>query len=199
MRRVDFNITQKEVFEGFLCEQTFGSFAINDTKYPYIFVVNFAYNAGSLFFHGAKEGRKYELINQNAFASFNAYKPYSYIPSYFGNTKFACGATQFFASVFCEGELKELNDDIKKAKALNLLMQKHQDKNSFLDIEENLSMYKTMMDKTAVFEFKIENWSMKIKVGQQLNEEKRENLINHLEDENSDISKETIKTIKTYM
>ena len=55
-----------------------------------------------------------------------------------------------------------------------------------------------MLDKTAIFELKAENISCKIKVGQNLNEEKRNRLMQKLKSRDSKIDEETIKQMNLH-
>ena len=120
-------------------------------------------------------------------------KPYSFIPSYFSDTMAACPATQFFASVLFEGKVAFIEDGNIKAKVLNALMKKFQSEDSFEEISYEKAMYTKMLDKTAIFELKPENISCKIKVGQNLNEEKRNRLMEKLKSRDLGIDEETIK------
>ena len=55
-----------------------------------------------------------------------------------------------------------------------------------------------MLDKTAIIELKIETQSCKIKVGQNLNEERKNKVMEKLKNRNLQIDEETIKQIKLY-
>lgn len=55
-----------------------------------------------------------------------------------------------------------------------------------------------MLDKTAILELKPQNISCKIKVGQNLDEEKKNRLIGKLKFRDSKIDEETIKQIKLH-
>ena len=125
-------------------------------------------------------------------------KPYSTIPSYFFDTLAACPATQFFASVFMQGELYFIDDCDKKADILNGLMQKLQKDGAYEKIAYDKAMYKKMLESVAVIELKIKEMSCKIKVGQNLNSEKREKVLQKLENRNEDIDKQTIEKMKFY-
>ena len=110
----------------------------------------------------------------------------------------ACPATQFFASVLFEGTVNFIEDGNIKAKVLNALMKKFQSEDSFEEIVYEKAMYTKMLDKTAIFELKPENISCKIKVGQNLNEEKKSRLIEKLKNRDSKIDEETIKQMNLH-
>ena len=175
MRRDEFNINDKNSIDEILQACEYGTLSLIIEEKPYVVALNFVQYKNAIYFHGAKEGKKIEAIKSNPNAAFLVVKPYSYIPSYFSDTMAACPATQFFASVLLEGKLSFVEDGDKKADILNALMKKFQNEDSFEEIAYNKAMYTKMLDKTAIIELKIETQSCKIKVGQNLNEEKKIN------------------------
>ncbi len=198
MRRSEFEIDDKKYFDELLKTCEFGVLSLNDNGQTYSVPVNFSHKNSDIFIHGAIDGRKYKIIEKNKNASFLVIRPFSFIPSTFSKTKLACSATQFFASAMCEGEITILKEPEQKAKALNILMDKFQNKDSFLDIEEHMEKYKNMLEKTAVFCFAIKNISLKVKVGQNMNSEKIDSLIKELEQSEKYIDKLTIKHIQKF-
>ena len=110
----------------------------------------------------------------------------------------ASPATQFFASVLIEGNISFIEDGNIKAKVLNALMKKFQSEDSFEEIAYEKAMYTKILDKTAIFELKPESISCKIKVGQNLNEEKKNRLIEKLKSRDSKIDEETIKQMQLH-
>ena len=77
-------------------------------------------------------------------------------------------------------------------------MKKFQKKDSFEEIAYEKAMYTKMLDKTAIFELKPQNISCKIKVGQNLAEEKKNRLIDKLKSRDLEIDEETIKQMKLH-
>ena len=77
-------------------------------------------------------------------------------------------------------------------------MKKFQSEDSFEEIAYEKAMYTKMIDKTAIIELKIEAQSCKIKVGQNLNEEKKNRLIEKLKNRDSKIDEETIKQMNLH-
>ena len=198
MRRDEFNINDKNSINEILQTCEYGTLSLISEGKPYVVALNFVFFENSIFFHGAKEGKKIEAINSNPNAAFLVVKPYSFIPSYFSDTMAACPATQFFASVLIEGKLKFIEDGYKKAEVLNALMKKFQKEDSFEEIAYDKAMYTKMLDKTAIIELKIETQSCKIKVGQNLNEERKNKVMEKLKNRNLQIDEETIKQMKLY-
>ncbi|AXH14913.1 antibiotic resistance protein [Malaciobacter mytili LMG 24559] len=198
MRRKEFNIEDKQIILKILSSCEYGVLSLISENKPYSVALNFVYFQDKLYFHGAKEGRKVEAIRDNNKASFLVVKPYSLIPSYFSNTIAACPATQFFSSVFFEGEIKQIENKNKKAEVLNALMEKLQSEGGYEPIAYEKAMYKKMIEKTAVFEFTVLNLSCKVKVGQNLNNMQKNNMLEKLSNRNTQIDKQTIKVIKEF-
>lgn len=193
MRRAEFDVKDKNSINEILQACEYGTLSLISEGKPYVVALNFVFFENSIFFHGAKEGKKIEAIKSNPNASFLVVKPYSFIPSFFSDTMAACPATQFFASVLFEGTISFIEDGNIKAKVLNALMKKFQSEDSFEEISYEKAMYTKMLDKTAIFELKPQNISCKIKVGQNLNEEKRNRLMEKLKSRDLGIDEETIK------
>ena len=198
MRRDEFNINDKNSIDEILQACEYGTLSLISEEKPYVVALNFVQYKNAIYFHGAKEGKKIEAIKSNPNAAFLVVKPYSYIPSYFSDTMAACPATQFFASVLLEGKLSFVEYEDKKADILNALMKKFQNEDSFEEIAYEKAMYTKMLDKTAIIELKIETQSCKIKVGQNLNEERKNKFLEKLKNRNSQIDNETIKVMEIY-
>jgi len=180
MRRAEFEVADKKAFEALLAECEYGTLSLVDNGEPYGVPLNFVWFGGAVCFHGANEGRKAEAIRQNPNASFSVVKPYSLIPSYFSDTRAACPATQFFASVHIAGKVTVVVDDIEKCDILNAMMQKLQPEGGYERIDTANPIYTKMLTKTEIWKLTPTSTSMKIKAGQNLSEERKENVINQL-------------------
>ncbi|MDR1460197.1 MAG: pyridoxamine 5'-phosphate oxidase family protein [Campylobacteraceae bacterium] len=195
MRRAEFEIKDENEFKKLLKAANYGTLCLNDKPFAYAVPVNFIYHKKAIYFHGAAFGRKHELSLKNQNGSFSAVREYSFIPSHFSGD-LACSASQYFMSVFVEGELLFVKEDVKKAEILDALMSKYQDEGEYLSISQNLEKYLGMLNKTAVYELKIISWSLKAKMGQNMKREQFENMIDKLQKRglNEDIL--TIETMK---
>ena len=198
MRRAEFDIKDKHSINEVLEACEYGTLSLINNNKPYCVALNFVYFEGSIYFHGSSEGKKIESIKENSNGAFLVVNPYSIIPSHFFDTLAACPATQFFASVFIEGTLSFVEDGNEKAKILNALMKKFQSEDSFEKIAYDKAMYTKMIDKVTVIELKPENISCKIKVGQNLNDEKRDKLFEKLGNRASRVDIKTIKEMRIY-
>lgn len=113
MRLKDQQLSQEEAI-AILKKVTHGTLAINgEDKYPYSVPVSFAYGDGKIYFHGAVEGQKYDLLTQNPNVSISVVDLDDVQP-----TKF----TTFYRSVIAYGDVKRLEspEDIQKAMALTV-------------------------------------------------------------------------------
>lgn len=128
--------------------------ALNDGEYPYILPLNFGMQMEDekiiLYFHGAKEGKKYELIAKDNRASFEMDCSHNLITD---KTKESCTCTMAYESVVGFGKI-ELIPEHEKYNALCLLM-KHYHK-------ENVSFNQLVMQQTIVFKLVVEHISGKI-------------------------------------
>jgi nitroimidazol reductase NimA-like FMN-containing flavoprotein (pyridoxamine 5'-phosphate oxidase superfamily) len=197
MRRNEFNVQDKQSITKILSECEYGTLSLISQGKPYGVAVNFVWYNEKIFIHGALQGRKVDAINENHLASFLVVQAFSTIPSYFSNTMAACPATQFFASVHCEGTIKEIKTPQAKAIVLNKLMEKLQSEGKYEPIAYEKAIYTSMIDKTAIFELNPTQLSCKIKAGQNLSPEKFENMIQKLKERGEDIDTQTVKLMQT--
>lgn len=190
MRRKEFEVTDKEAVKKVLDECEYGVLSLMSDNEPYGVAVNFVLYNDMVCFHGAKEGRKVEAIKSNAQASFLAIQPYAMIPSYFSNTRAAYPATQFFTSVHIYGEVSTINDASEKAQILEAMMQKLQSEGGYDTISVDNPIYTKALEKTGVYALKPQTTSLKVKAGQNLSDERKQEVIQKLmqRDKEKDIS-----------
>ena len=125
--------------------------ALNDEDYPYILPLNFGMQADNgeivLYFHGANEGKKYELIAKDNRASFEMDCSHELI------TDMQTGnCTMEYESVIGCGRIEMVPDD-EKYDALCILM-KHYHK-------EDFPFNKAIVPRTTVFKLIVEQVSGK--------------------------------------
>lgn len=125
--------------------------ALYDEEYPYILPLNFGVKVEDgkveLYFHGALEGKKYELIKSNPKAGFEVDCGHRLITD---DDKMSC--TMEFESIIGQGVMKILSDN-EKIEALDILM-KHYHKEDF---EYN----KSVVPQTNVFKLTVERMTGK--------------------------------------
>lgn len=196
MRRSEFEVKDEEAFEALLAECEYGTLSLIDDGEPYGVPVNFVWFGGCVCFHGSREGRKAEVIAKNLKAAFSAVKPYSLIPSYFSDTRAACPATQFFASVHIAGRVTVVEETSEKCAVLNAMMQKLQPDGGYETIDAANPIYTKMTAMTAVWKLTPSHKSMKVKAGQNLTDERKASIINQLTNRGARLDKATIEAIQ---
>ncbi len=125
--------------------------ALNDDGYPYILPLNFGMQIENeqlvLYFHGALEGTKYELIKKDNRASFEMDCGHRLIAD---EAKANC--TMEYESVIGRGHVEVLGDD-EKMRALTILMQQYH--------KDGFPINKAVMAQTAVFRLVVESMTGK--------------------------------------
>lgn len=195
MRRSEFEIKNKKIIDDILQSAEYATFALCSDNTPYSIPVNFVYNGESIYFHGAKKGKKKEFIQKNSLSSLSIAQPYSMIQSYFSSSDgMACPATQFFRSVCSDGEIIIVNDYNEKIKALTLIMEKLQPEGKYIPMNDEV--YKKMIDATEVFRFDIKEITGKIKLGQHLPNDRFNMIVEHLEKRGSEVDLLTVELMR---
>ncbi|WP_028401591.1 pyridoxamine 5'-phosphate oxidase family protein [Ectobacillus panaciterrae] len=69
----------QEKIDSFLLTAQTGFLGLTDGEMPYVVPMNFVWHDGHVFFHGASEGRKIEMMKRNANASFVVYESFGTI------------------------------------------------------------------------------------------------------------------------
>ncbi len=152
MRRTDREIKGFEQIIEIIDKCDVCRLALNDTNYPYILPLNFGMRIENqkivLYFHGALEGKKYELMEQNKKASFEMDCSHRLVTQD-GN------CTMEYESVIGHGNLEFVSED-KKYDALCVLM-KHYHK-------EDFPFNKDIMKKTMVFRLIVDFYTGKKRI-----------------------------------
>ena len=157
MRRKDREITDFSEMTEVMKRCDVCRLALNDEEgYPYILPLNFGMeeNDGkvTLYFHGAKEGRKYDLIRKDARASFEMDCSHRLVLSEKEN---GCECTMEYESIIGRGTLEILSEGSKK-KALDLLMKQY-----YPDRTEEFVFRPEVVAMTEVFCLKVEQMTGK--------------------------------------
>ena len=128
--------------------------ALNDEEYPYILPLNFGMEVNddkiTLYFHGAAEGKKYELIGKDNRASFEMDCSHRLVTDI---EKGSC--TMEYESVIGRGTIEILSEE-EKYNALCILM-KHYHK-------EDFPFNKNVMAQTTVMKLTVENVTGKVRM-----------------------------------
>lgn len=121
MRRKEREVKNPDEILEVLSSSRIVRLGFNDNGSIYIVPLNFGfeYTQGKLvlYFHGARDGRKYGLIEKGGSVGFEMDCNYK-----LGTGKEACDYTAFYSSIIGEGIISEVKDTEEKKKGLNLVM-----------------------------------------------------------------------------
>ncbi|MFW9856365.1 MAG: pyridoxamine 5'-phosphate oxidase family protein [Candidatus Thorarchaeota archaeon] len=197
MRRSEFESTNPEEYLKIMAVANVGHLGFVDSDgYPRIVPLNFVLVNECIYFHGAQEGEKFDLLRKAPKVTFSVDIPYSFIPSYWQSKKSASFATQFFKSVHIRGTGSIVIDIEEKAEVLQKLMIKHQPEGKFVPINVTERIYKSEITGVAVYRIDPVEISVKIKFGQNLSRRVLLNIIERLRERNQGMDAETIAEIK---
>jgi nitroimidazol reductase NimA-like FMN-containing flavoprotein (pyridoxamine 5'-phosphate oxidase superfamily) len=154
MRRSDREVKEFEDIVAIMEKCDVCRIALNSNGYPYILPLNFGMcikkGKIELYFHGAMEGTKYDLIEKDNRASFEMDCEHKLV------TEVEHGScTMEYESVIGQGRVEMLSDD-EKCNALYILM-KHYG-------QEEFSFNKAVMPRTKVFKLVVEKVTGKIRL-----------------------------------
>jgi nitroimidazol reductase NimA-like FMN-containing flavoprotein (pyridoxamine 5'-phosphate oxidase superfamily) len=129
MRRKDREITDLDEIMKIIKKCDVCSLAFFDEEYPYIIPLNFGVTLVedmiTLYFHGAKVGKKLELIKKNNKVGFEMNCSHKLLLE-----EIACKSTMEYESVCGNGIVEILNESEKK-EALTYLMKQYSSKESY--------------------------------------------------------------------
>lgn len=197
MRRDEFSVHDPAEVQRLARTCEVGYLGVTDPDgYPRVVPLNFAMHNGSIYFHGAQEGEKYEAFKRTPKVSFCFVEPFSYLPSYWQAKEHACPATIFFKSVYMRGKGSLVENPDEKAAALQALMDKHQPEGGFKSLSVSDPLYETSIRNVGIFKVKPERVDMKIKLGQGYTDKTRQKLIDHLRERGTELDLQTIAEIE---
>ena len=155
MRRKDRQITDTDTIKNILASADSCRIAFNDENCPYIVALNYGYTFENghitLYFHGAKEGRKADLINKNGKAAFFIDTRHRLV-----DDNIACKMTMEFMSIYGTGNICFINDESEKINALTLIVGKY---TAFKDRSPVFS--EDMIKNTTVFKLECDFFTAK--------------------------------------
>jgi len=148
MRRKDKKITDQKIIEEILTKSHICRIALFDEDHPYIVPLNYGYDGKFLFFHGAAEGKKINLIKENNKVGFEIEQGHEIITA-----DLSCDWTTKYRSIVGAGSVEIITDFKRKKIALDCIMKQH-------GREENQYQDKTI-DRIVVLKVKIAELSAK--------------------------------------
>ncbi len=130
MRRKEREITDLQKIDGIIMACDCCRLGFADENGVYIVPLNFGYEVKgekrSFYFHGAKEGRKIDLINRTGRAGFELDTSHEVAD---GET--ACNYSFRYQSVIGDGTVSIVTDDTEKRAALQLIMGHYSEKSDW--------------------------------------------------------------------
>lgn len=152
MRRKDREVMDFEELIAIMKKCDVCRIALNDSGYPYILPLNFGLavkdGRAELYFHGAPEGTKYELMQRDSRAGFEMDCGHELR---FGEDN--CSCTMDYESVIGRGHIEMVPDEEKLA-ALRILMEHYR--------EGDFPFNPAVVAKTRVFKLVVEQMTGKI-------------------------------------
>lgn len=154
MRRADREVTEFEDIIEIIKKCDVCRIALNNENYPYILPLNFGMAVKDkmieLYFHGAMDGTKYDLIQKDNRVSFEMDCEHRLVTD-----EKSGSCTMEYRSVIGQGHIEILSDE-EKYEALCILM-KHYHKEEF-------PFNKAVMSRTKVFKLVVENMTGKVRM-----------------------------------
>ena len=136
MRRKDRKVTDMTKIKMILDRCQYMRLGFNDDGEVYIVPVNFGYTYENerifIYFHGAQEGRKVELMKKNPYVGFEMDTSYRLVEA-----DVACEYTAYFQSIIGNGNITILTDIEEKRKGLQIVMGHNSGKNDW-EYPENM-------------------------------------------------------------
>lgn len=151
MRRSDREVTEFEDIIGIMKRCDVCRLALNNNGYPYILPLNFGMKVGNssveLYFHGANEGMKYDLIKADNRVGFEMDCRHRLVTEPADGT-----CTMEYESVVGQGHIELLPEE-QKDDALNILMRHYH--------KEDFSFDRSYVPFTTVFKLVVDNMTGK--------------------------------------
>ncbi len=153
MRRKDREVTDSVRIQNIIDRCSVCRVGFNDNGQVYIVPLNFGYTKTAdhytLYFHGAKEGRKIDLIRQNPEVGFEMDTGYQLT-----DADRACSFSVRYQSIIGNGRISLIEDPKEKAAGLNRVMYQSTGKDDW-EFDER------MLSATAIFKIEVTNLSCK--------------------------------------
>ena len=153
MRRKDREVTDTMKINNIISRCTCCRIGFYDNGEVYIVPLSFGYevkgNTYVFYFHGAKEGRKTELIKQNPIVGFEMDTNYA-----LNEAELACGCSARFQSIIGNGIISIVSEIKEKELGLSLLMEHNTEK-------RNWNFDEKMVNAVTVFKLEVTKISCK--------------------------------------
>lgn len=177
-----------------LHEATYGVLALGGEQ-PYAVPVNFVWLDGAVYFHSSPKGKKMRMLRENPKVCFSVVQNEVIIPSYFSSQEgLACPASAFFRSVIIDGSATIIESRDEIAAGFTAMMQKLQPEGDYTPFDSDI--YDKHFAALKVVRIDVASLSAKFKFGQNLNAERFDMVIQHLESRGREIDLLTAATMR---
>ena len=153
MRRQDREIKDPEKILSIIAACPYCHLGFSDQGKPYVVPVNFGYAVEDgrtvFYFHGAREGRKIDLIRDTGWACMQMEEGYQ-----LHRADRACGHSAAFRSIIAEGPVSFVEDAEEKRRALDMIMLKNTGRGGWEYSEK-------MIDAVCVFSLTVDELACK--------------------------------------
>ncbi len=154
MRRKDREITNYDKMLEIMKSCDCCRIGLNDKDGVYIIPLNFGYEENSgiltLYFHGASEGKKIDLIKQQNTASFEMDTKHQLVEA-----DVACSYSYLYQSIMGKGKISLVYNSDEKIKGLECVMSHYSNSNTWKFNEE-------VLKRIAVIKIEVTEWSCKV-------------------------------------
>ena len=183
-------IKSHDKIKEFLSQEHVGRIAsIDESGYPQIIPMNFAFVNDAVYMHSYLRGEKLDNILRNEKVGFEVDRELEFLPSYFSHPTDASQADTLYISVVIKGVAALVENDAEKALGLNGLMKKYQPEGHYEDIQKT----DLVLDEVAVIKIIPNSVKGKYKIGQQLRTDSRKILAQKILERNSPTAQQTLK------
>ena len=153
MRRKDREVTEEKRIDDIIESCQCCRVGLYDNGEIYIVPLDFGYENSlgkrTLYFHGAKSGRKAELIEKKPFAGFEMDVNHRLVKA-----EGACDHSSEFQSIIGSGRISVIEEESEKEKAMNIIMKKKTGM-------DNWEYDRRVLERTNLYKLEVEKISCK--------------------------------------
>jgi uncharacterized protein len=120
IRRDKLTCTDDERIDQFLIQARTGYLGLTDGEFPYVVPLNFIWTNGAVYFHGANQGRKIELLHANPNCCFTVAEEYGTMVS-----PIPAKTDTAYMSVMLFGEVEIVSDITEATSAMQSMLDKY--------------------------------------------------------------------------
>ena len=183
-------IKSKEKIIEFLSSESTGRIASMDADgFPQIIPMNFVFINDVVYMHSHIRGEKLENIKRNDKVGFEVDRNLEFLPSYFFDPTDASLADTLYISVVMKGICQIIENNEEKTLALNALMKKYQPEGGY----EPMNPEMEVLNEVAVIKVTPQTMRGKYKIGQNLKDSEKRQLVENIFKRNSKTARNTLE------